>query len=429
MPTVRADVVAAEGDLHETLAASVATSSAAGEVWWLGGSRDGVQGAMSCARLSQLADAPLADLWDHLARRELHWFHVELHAWLSYTEGADWSGWDATTASATRLRRSWSPWAAACDEADAPFVRWYHGGLTNAAFNELDRAALSHEDKTAFVCDGGDGGCEQLSVRQLLHESVLVASALLGGGGLVLGHGADGGLAAGDRLALYLPNSLPAVIWVEAAKRCGVPYVAVAGGTASRSLADRLVDTSARALVTSDSLLPAAQAARQLMTAPPSGVLASSTVVPPVDGWQVADVTPLRARLQSYEGCNGAGEASDDGPRFVRAHWQAARALPVDACFPLFVLYTSGSTGKPKGIVHTHGGYEVGLCLTSRVVFAFSPASDVFLVIATPGWITGQSYMIAAAMLCCLPSVLIGRCPRMHALHMRPSCAKHPPTC
>ena len=91
----------------------------------------------------------------------------------------------------------------------------------------------------------------------------------------------------------------------------------------------------------------------------------------------------------------------------MRTLWRVAPPQPVDASHPLFILYTSGSTGKPKGIVHAHGGYMTGLIATSAVVFDLQPARDVLFVVATPDWITGQSYMIAAAQLCCVPSILL----------------------
>ena len=40
-------------------------------------------------------------------------------------------------------------------------------------------------------------------------------------------------------LCRYMPNTPLAVAWIEAAKRLGVPFVAVAAGTASSALADR----------------------------------------------------------------------------------------------------------------------------------------------------------------------------------------------
>ena len=55
---------------------------------------------------------------------------------------------------------------------------------------------------------------------------------------------------------------------------------------------------------------------------------------------------------------------------------------------------------------------QVGLVATCQVVFGLGPSerhasADGMLVVATPGWITGQSYMISAALLCCQPSVLL----------------------
>ena len=82
---------------------------------------------------------------------------------------------------------------------------------------------------------------------------------------------------------------------------------------------------------------------------------------------------------------------------FVRAIWSASTPAPLDAEFPLFFIYTSGSTGKPKGVVHVHGGYTAGIAYSMRVAFD-AVAGDVMFVVADPGWITGQSYMMSAAL-------------------------------
>jgi acrylyl-CoA reductase (NADPH)/3-hydroxypropionyl-CoA dehydratase/3-hydroxypropionyl-CoA synthetase len=71
--------------------------------------------------------------------------------------------------------------------------------------------------------------------------------------------------------------------------------------------------------------------------------------------------------------------------------------IPVEANFPLFIIYTSGTTGKPKGIVHAHG-YLGGVMMTMQSSFDAVPGRDVALVLASFGWITGQSYMIAGCL-------------------------------
>ena len=124
------------------------------------------------------------------------------------------------------------------------------GGATSS---EYDAAAA-----TAFTADGGSGSAiETIQLRDLLVSSILAACSLTDGDGPQLYYG--------KRLALYLPNDLRAAIWIEGAKRIGVPFVAVASGTASPSLASRLSDTGASVLVTSDALMAAAEAAMRLM--------------------------------------------------------------------------------------------------------------------------------------------------------------------
>lgn len=83
---------------------------------------------------------------------------------------------------------------------------------------------------------------------------------------------------------------------------------------------------------------------------------------------------------------------------FVRLLNALAKPVPVDAEFPLFIMYTSGSTGKPKGVVHVHGGWVSGIAYTMPIAFDAVPGQDVLYVIADPGWITGQAYMISAAL-------------------------------
>jgi acyl-CoA synthetase (AMP-forming)/AMP-acid ligase II len=370
--------------------------------------------------------------WEAVGSRELHWFHVAHHAWLSRpNEGSSeaaacsWAGWSAETAHPHALHTEWVPWAALCLEGrGSPVVRWFHGGLTNAAFNELDRHVLAaHGDGVALVGVAPGGSAhEAVALHALLENSVVMAHALVSELGLAP-HTA--------RVALYLPNDARAVTCIEAAKRVGATYAAVASGTSSHALSGRLLDTGAALLLSSLELARAAQEARELMVAdrmagvPPAGVLLPPTAMyatsdAVVDGeigggWRLATGALQRSRARLLELSDGDGgrlallspAAPHEAAPHVATLWLLARPRPVDSNFPLFILHTSGSTGKPKGIVHTHGGYEVGLCLTSRVVFALRPLADALLVIATPGWITGQSYMIGAALLCRVPSVLL----------------------
>ncbi|HKJ69628.1 MAG TPA: acetate--CoA ligase, partial [bacterium] len=75
-----------------------------------------------------------------------------------------------------------------------------------------------------------------------------------------------------------------------------------------------------------------------------------------------------------------------------------SRAEQMDAEDMLYLLYTSGTTGKPKAIVHTTGGYMVGIATTLQYVFDIKD-SDRFWCAADPGWVTGHSYIVYGPLL------------------------------
>ena len=185
------------------------------------------------------------EFWSSHAVRTLHWFTHD-GDWLTHDgDNERLTGWSSDAMPVVRhASEHWQPWNELVDNSCAPFVRWFSGGLLNAAFNEIDRHVLcGHGNATAFVSDPTDG---RLCLRNLLIESVLAAMVLT-----------KLCTRSSSRVALYLPNGFDAVSWASASKRIGCPHVAISGGTASRAVAERLDDTGAAVLVTGASLLPA----------------------------------------------------------------------------------------------------------------------------------------------------------------------------
>jgi acyl-coenzyme A synthetase/AMP-(fatty) acid ligase/3-oxoacyl-(acyl-carrier-protein) synthase/NADPH:quinone reductase-like Zn-dependent oxidoreductase/acyl carrier protein len=342
--------------------------------------------------------------WQPIAMQVLHWHHEAPDAWVSYsTEGSDqprWAGWSATSLEPTTLPAEWRPWTSVVDHSEAPYVRWFVGARTNAAFNELDRFVLQGlGSEVTLIAEPEKGDAYSVRRSDMLRQSVLVAHCMR----------TNLELTQGSRVAFLLPNGPTAVVWIEAAKRSAIVFCAVAAGTAANSVASRLTDTLASYLIISENVLSIAETAIGIAseTAQIRGVLAEPEVLsaPAPEGWLVA--SELLAPLQSLIPL----PSESDADTFMRSCWSLVPPVAVDASYPLFALYTSGSTGKPKGIVHTHGGYHVGLIATTAIVFDTKPGQDVLFVVATPGWITGQSYMISASLLSRTPSVLLDGSP------------------
>ena len=260
------------------------------------------------------------------------------------------------------------------DFSEAPFARWFADGTLNAAYNALDRHVDNGlGERVAIHFEAEDGTGETWTYARLRDEVARTANALTGLG-----------VGLGDRVAVYMPMIPQAVVAMLACARIGAPHSVVFGGFSAEALHSRILDASARMVITTDGQF------RRGTTMPLKGA---------VDEAIAHGDTPIEHVLVYRR---TGGEVAWDESRDVWWHDVVPRQstehtpVPVPAEHPLFILYTSGTTGKPKGILHTTGGYLTQTAYTHRNVFDLKPETDVYWCTADVGWITGHSYVAYA---------------------------------
>ncbi len=277
-------------------------------------------------------------------------------------------------------RLTWEQkWDRVLDWDDPPFAKWFLGGRINAAYNCVDRhVEAGNGDRVALHWVGEpEDDTRDLTYAELKDEVSKAANALT-----------DLGVAAGDRVAIYMPMIPEAIVAMLACARIGAPHTVVFGGFSSDALATRLVDCQVKLVITSDggyrrgsasALKPAVDEAREKTAS---------------EGHTVEKVLVVRRTGQDL-GENGWDDDVDVWWHDV-VDGASAEHTPeaFDAEHPLYVMYTSGSTGKPKGILHTTGGYLVGAAYTHWAVFDLKPETDVYWCTADIGWVTGHSYIV-----------------------------------
>lgn len=256
------------------------------------------------------------------------------------------------------------------DDQDFPFCRWFKGGLLNVSYNCLDRHLVTQAEKIAIIFESDEGDVSRVTYREL-HQSVCqFANALK-----------KQGVNKGDRVIIYMPMGIEAVVAMQACARIGAIHSVVFGGFSAKSLHERIVDAGAVAVITADEQVRGGKRNPLKLT---------------VDEAMNMGGTASIKRVIVYR---RTGTAVPFDP--VRDVWwdeiiqhADASCEPewVDAEHPLFTLYTSGSTGKPKGVQHSSAGYLLGAKLSMQWVFDYKP-TDVFWCTADVGWITGHSYV------------------------------------
>ena len=265
-------------------------------------------------------------------------------------------------------------WKTVC-EWNPPHAKWFVGGKLNISANCVDRHVASpRKNKAALVWEGEPGDRRTLTYWDLYVAVQKFANIL-----------EKFGVKKGDRVAIYMPLIPEVAIAMLACTRIGAIHSVVFGGFSPESLRDRINDAKAKILITADggyrrgSIVP----------------LKRNTDKAVVDCPTIEHVIVVQRRPGS-----GGDEIAE--MKEGRDHWwhhlmaeakADCKPEPVDAEDVLYILYTSGTTGKPKGIVHTTGGYLVGVTTTTKLVFDLKE-DDVFWCTADVGWVTGHSYLV-----------------------------------
>ncbi len=261
-------------------------------------------------------------------------------------------------------------------EWNCPWAKWFIGGQINASYNCLDRHVKTwRKNKAAIIWEGEPGDERVLTYREVWRQVNQFANVLK-----------TLGVKRGDRVAIYMGMIPELVIAMHACNRIGAVHSVVFGGFSAESLRDRINDAEAKLLITADGgyrrggIVPLKHSADEALEGTP-------TIEKVVVVKRVGDLA-------------GVSMKSD------RDHWWHVLMKNAPTwCAPeamesedmLYTLYTSGTTGKPKGIVHTTGGYLVGVTLVNKWVFDMKD-DDVFWCAADIGWVTGHTHIVYGPM-------------------------------
>ena len=249
-------------------------------------------------------------------------------------------------------------------------IKWFEDGVLNISVNCLDRHLEDNPYKPAIIWEGDHPSLHKIISFKELHAEVCRLGNVM----------RKLGVKKGDRVTLYMPMVPEAMISMLACARIGAVHSVVFGGFSAESLANRIIDSQSKLIITADEGMRGSKRT-------PLKVNVDHAL--DVDGTDCVEKVIVVHRTGNSIPMSGRRDAWYH--TLISAESEECPPEPMNAEDPLFLLYTSGSTGKPKGVLHTTGGYITYALSTFRDVFDIKD-DDVYWCTADVGWITGHTY-------------------------------------
>lgn len=262
------------------------------------------------------------------------------------------------------------PFTKTLNDSDAPFYKWFEDGELNVSYNCLDKHLNTQPNKIAIIFEADNGEVSQITYKELYEQVCQFANGLK-----------TFNLNIGDRVVIYLPMGIEAVVSMLACSRIGLTHSVVFGGFSAKSIQERIKDAKAKLVITSDiqyrggKTLPLKAAVDEALNLGGSESIINTVILK-----KSKNTVALKFKETWWHDLI-KNQSTDCDPVYVNAE------------HPLFLLYTSGSTGTPKGVQHSSAGYLLHAMNTMRWTFDIKD-DDVYWCTADVGWITGHTYVV-----------------------------------